>query len=70
MAQLDVILTSFLSGSNIGRDALNNGQNENYFRIETAPSGTQTVMQYVNGNVVQGHFDAQEMIETDWSIVT
>jgi len=70
MAQLDAVFTQFLTGSKIGRTGNNQGQNEQYFRIETPPSGTDTVMEYVNGNVVQGRISAQELIANDWIIVT
>jgi len=70
MAQLGTVFAQFLAGSKIGRDSENMGQNENYFRIETPPSGNDTVAQYVNGTMVQGRISANDLIATDWSIVT
>jgi len=69
MAQIDSVFTQFLAGSKIGRTSNNTGQNERYFRIEMPPSGNDSVMEYINGNVVQGRIDAQELIANDWIVV-
>jgi len=70
MAQLDAVFPQFIAGSRIGRDSENVGQNESYFRIETPPSGNDTVAEYVNGIMVHGRLSANDLIATDWSVIT
>jgi len=69
MPSLDTVYSQFLSGSPIGRDTKNQGQNEDYFKTETTPGGAVIAFHVRNGNISTVSLDDDDLTATDWNLV-
>jgi len=67
MATWAALYPQLLAGTAVGRTSDNTGQNEDYYRLETAPSGDEVLFHFRNKIVSQYNSDAADQLATDWT---